>query len=154
MQHFHREVADYLAMRAKALQEVGKLAPNATAAEISAASDALARAVRRARPQRSQGTFFDPAAAAAIRGRLRDLLVRLPRVLEEIDDEDPRPRTPAVYARFPAASPMATMPPSLLAVLPAVPPELEYRLVGDDLILRDVNAGLVLDVVPKAARRR
>jgi hypothetical protein len=147
-------VADYLAMRAKALQEVGKLEPNATAAEISTASDALARAVQRARPQRPQGTFFDPAAADAIRGRLRDLLVRLPKVLEGIDDEDPRPRTPAVYARFPAASPMATMPPSLLAVLPAVPPELEYRLVGEDLILRDVDAGLVLDVLTKAARRR
>ena len=56
--------------------------------------------------------------------------------------------------RFPAAAPMATMPPSLLAVLPPLPKELEYRIIGNFLILRDVEAALILDVIPAAVPRQ
>ena len=49
---------------------------------------------------------------------------------------------------------MATMPPSLLAVLPTLPKELEYRIIGKYLILRDVDAALILDVIPDAVTAR
>jgi len=39
------------------------------------------------------------------------------------------------------------MPPSLLSNLPLLPPELEYRTVGRDVVLRDVGANLIVDVV-------
>ena len=38
----------------------------------------------------------------------------------------------------------------LLTPLPALPPGLEYRVVGRDLVLRDVEADLVLDVLELA----
>ena len=38
----------------------------------------------------------------------------------------------------------------LLTPLPALPPGLEYRVVGRDLVLRDVDANLVLDVLDLA----
>ncbi len=43
---------------------------------------------------------------------------------------------------------MATMPPSLLAVLPRLPKELEYRIIGRFLVLRDVDAALIVDYIP------
>jgi hypothetical protein len=154
MQHFHQAIADYLKLRARLAKEVVTLSPNATAAQISAASDALARAVQRARPKPPPGAFFDAAAAGLIRANLRELLARNPVLLEGIDDEVHPARAPGVYARFPEALPLATMPPSLLAVLPTLPPELEYRLVGEDLVLRDTDAALILDVLPKVVPRR
>ena len=40
--------------------------------------------------------------------------------------------------------------PCLLAALPPLPPELEYRFVALDLILWDVDAGLSVGCVPSA----
>ena len=41
------------------------------------------------------------------------------------------------------------MPPSLLLNLPKLPKELEYRFVGRELILRDIAANLIVDVIPE-----
>jgi hypothetical protein len=153
LQHFQRAIVEYLKLRARLANEIETLVPRSTAAQISAASDALARAIKRARPKPQPGTFFDAAAAGAINARLRELLARHPVLLDGIDDEVRAAHAPGVYARFPEASPVSTMPPSLLAVLPSLPPELEYRLVGEDLVLRDTDAALILDVLPKAVPR-
>ena len=75
-------------------------------------------------------------------------------VLANIDDEEVTVKTPSVHLRFPAASQMATMPPSLLAALPQLPKELEYRIVGNYLVLRDVDAALILDYIPAAVPRK
>jgi hypothetical protein len=45
------------------------------------------------------------------------------------------------------------MPPLLLAELPPLPEEVEYRFVGSDLILRDVQASLIVDFAPRCLRR-
>jgi hypothetical protein len=42
------------------------------------------------------------------------------------------------------------MPPDLLARLPRLPRGLEYRFVNHDLVLRDIDANLIIDVVPEA----
>ena len=42
------------------------------------------------------------------------------------------------------------MPPEVLGALPALPVELEYRFVGDALILLDTHAHIVIDLVPDA----
>ena len=48
---------------------------------------------------------------------------------------------------YPTTVPLATFPPALLQKLPDLPPELEYRIVGRSLILRDVKANLIVDVL-------
>ena len=42
------------------------------------------------------------------------------------------------------------MPPSILLNLPALPHELDYRIVGRTLVLRDVGANLMVDYIPGA----
>jgi hypothetical protein len=34
--------------------------------------------------------------------------------------------------------------------LPKLPPELEYRIIGKNLIIRDVDANIIVDFVPNA----
>lgn len=48
---------------------------------------------------------------------------------------------------YPTTVPLATFPPALLSKLPDLPPELEYRIVGRSLILRDVKANLIVDIL-------
>lgn len=48
---------------------------------------------------------------------------------------------------YPTDIPLATFPPALLRTLPDLPPELEYRIVGRSLILRDVKANLIVDIM-------
>lgn len=152
---FTREVAKYLTVHATLRAEVGDMSPASTAAHVSAASDTLAEAVRRARPKARRGDFFNAAVSRTITLRIGDAIRTgdLHAVLAQIDDERPTVGDPRVYLRFPSASPMATMPSSLLEVLPGLPYALEYRIIGEFLVLRDVHAALILDYIAHAVAR-
>ena len=50
-------------------------------------------------------------------------------------------------ARIPKAFPLQSTPPSVLMNLPNLSQEVEYRVVGHDLALRDVDANLIVDVM-------
>ena len=52
-----------------------------------------------------------------------------------------------VNSIYPTTIPLATFPPNLLNAFPDLPPELEYRIVYRDLILRDVEGNYVVDVM-------
>lgn len=155
MEQFHAEIEKYLALRRGLLTEVSGPIPNSTALELNNASDALARAIQRMRPNARPGSIFTPEIAAAFKRRVSDAVrtANLAPVLAGIDDEPPSLGRPSVHLRFPASSQLATMPPSLLAALPALPKELEYRIVGTYLVLRDVDAALILDFIPAAVPR-
>jgi hypothetical protein len=153
---FDAAVARYVALQQKIRAEVPGLKPESTAKELNDASDRLAAAMRRARPRAAQGEFFDAEAARVIRQRIIAAL-RAPGstvVLESIDDEVPPVLKPDVHFRFPQALEMATMPPTILGLLPPVPAELEYRIVGEYLVLRDVGAALIIDFIPRAVPRK
>jgi len=49
---------------------------------------------------------------------------------------------------YPSTVPVQSMPPSVLMNLPQLPKEVEYRIVGRDLILLDVGTNLVVDIAP------
>jgi hypothetical protein len=57
-----------------------------------------------------------------------------------------------VNAKYPAKATVTTMPPNVLKQLPVLPEGLEYRIVGSALILRDVDANLVVDYMTNAIR--
>ena len=48
---------------------------------------------------------------------------------------------------YPTTLPLETFPPALLRKLPDLPPELEDRIVARSLILRDVKANLIVDIL-------
>jgi hypothetical protein len=51
---------------------------------------------------------------------------------------------------YPAKIPLQSTPPTILLNLPRLPPELEYRIVGHALVLRDAVANVVVDLIPDA----
>ena len=62
-------------------------------------------------------------------------------------DENPVSVKLAVNGRYPDEVPLSTVPPQVLAVLPKLPEELEYRFIGPRLILLDVHAHTVSDYI-------
>ncbi len=49
-------------------------------------------------------------------------------------------------------APLSTVPPGLLARLPKLPENLQYRFVGKNLILYDVEAEMVVDYISEAIK--
>jgi hypothetical protein len=110
-------------------------------------------ALRAARPDAREGDVFNPIARAVRRTlwlALWDAGVEPRRLIAEmLEDSEPGARPPAVNESFSWAL-GNVMPPSVITALPELPPELEYRLVGPDLVLIDVDAGLVVDILRDA----
>ena len=55
-----------------------------------------------------------------------------------------------VNGPYPDEIPLTTMPPTVIEVLPKLPEELEFRFIGDRLILFDHHAHLIVDYVDRA----
>jgi hypothetical protein len=127
------------------------------------ASDRLASAIRDARPQARPAEIFNPVVAANFRARInyalrdRDRRERVVRLLTEVEeDEDERPPAgwvPTVNGTLDWFATGGT-PPSIIKALPDLPGELQYRFVGLDLILLDVDANLIVDILPAALSAR
>lgn len=144
-------------MKVRGRQEKGKAQPKETEdpGEIRAAQDALAARIQAARKDAKPGDIFTPEVRELFR-RLMYPEMKGPDATETkqaIKLEEGAPARAAVLkvnGRYPEAAALPTVPPNLLARLPQLPEELEYRIVNKDLILRDVNANLIVDFIPNA----
>ncbi len=129
------------------------LEKTAEPAKITARQKALGEAIREARPDAKQGDIFTADIGEVIRDVIREDFRRR----SATDAHAVAESIPNIQLRvndfYPTTVPLATMPPRLLAQLPRLPDNLEYRLVGDSLILRDVDPNLVVDLLPRAVPR-
>jgi hypothetical protein len=155
VKEFHDAIANYLALRNSLRKEVSGPVKDSTSSQLNNASDALAGAIERARANAPVGAIFSEPVAALIKRRIADAAraEKLRSALADIDDEGAPISKPKVHLRLPVSEQLPTMPPSLLVVLPQLPKELEYRILGRDLVLRDVDASIILDYIPAAVPR-
>ena len=99
-----------------------------------------------------QGNIFTPDIAAEFR-RLIGLAMQghdASHVHQSLQHAEPVRVRIAVNEAYPAGVALQSTPPTLLMNLPALPQELDYRVVGNNLILRDAKANLVIDFFPDA----
>jgi hypothetical protein len=138
-------------------QEKGKAQPKETSdpGKIKATQDTLAARIQAARKDAKPGDIFTPEIKQLFR-RLMFPEMKGPDASETkktTRDEEGLPAKSQILkvnARYPENAPLPTVPPNLLSRLPQLPEELEYRFVNKDLILRDVNANLIIDFIPNA----
>lgn len=139
-------------------QEKGAAQPKETSKpeKIKATQDTLAARIQAARKDAKAGDIFTPEIRQLFR-RLMYPEMKGPDAAEtkravKEDGAPPRAKVLKVNARYPEGAPLTTMPPNLLERLPQLPEELEYRILDKDLILRDVNANVIVDYIPNAIR--
>ena len=68
----------------------------------------------------------------------------------EVDVRIGPPPALQVNMEWPARVQFGFVPPQLLATLPLLPPELQYRIIGSSLVLWDHHANLIVDFLPGA----
>jgi hypothetical protein len=148
---FNKRIADYADMRKKAEHGLAALTETDDPAKITAREKALGDAVRKLRATAKAGDIFGTDMTPLILEIVRADWKRRPAVdRAAILAGMEKPFVPTVNMRYPVGQPLMTFPPTLLRQLQELPEDLEYRFVGRDLILRDVKANMVVDVIRHA----
>jgi len=112
-----------------------------------------AQKIRQARPDAKQGDIFTPQIAAYFKKQLAATLngPNGAKVRASLQHAEPLPNVPlSVNQKYPRGLPLQSTPPTLLQNLPRLPKELQYRLVGQTLVLYDSGADLIVDLLPDA----
>jgi hypothetical protein len=144
---FNKRVAAYAAVHKKADGQVPSLKKTDDPAEISSRENALGDAIRALRVPARPGEIMTRDIAEEFRRLIKkDFRGRTREERRIFLDEVPHFR-PRINQRYPSQWPLATFPASLLEVMPKLPDILEYRLLSEALILRDVKANIVVDVI-------
>jgi hypothetical protein len=149
---FQSAVADYAALHRRLEVSIEPIVVTADLQIITRGIDAMAAAMRAARPDARQGDLFTPEMATILRVRVKDALLAHGLTVEDVraaaleDMAGSRGVLLPVNGTFPwhAAS---TVPACVFEALPDLPPDLEYRLVGRDMVLVDLHASLIVDVL-------
>jgi hypothetical protein len=151
---FTKRVEAYMMVHEKVHEKGGvpSLPNEATPEQIDNYQRALARAIQQLRPKAKPGDIFTKEIRAYFRRQLERVFSgpEGPRLKAAIMDENPGPIKLQVNGRYPDSVPLATMPPQVLAEMPNLPQELEYRFIGERLILLDVPAHLIIDYIEEA----
>ena len=119
-------------------------------AEIRRAVHALAKRIRVARAGAQEGEIFTPTISVEFRKVLR--LEMNAHTWAAIMDDNPGEFSNQINGTYPEERPLSTVPPNVLAVLPRLPDDIQYRFVGRHLILLDTRASVILDRIPYAIR--
>lgn len=153
---FQQRVIQFAQLHQRLAQQAGELNETRSQAEIATRAAALGKALQAARASAKQGDLFTPATARTFRDLIRREYRQRTAAIKNsrrVADEEVPDFVPRVNALYPTTFPLATFPASLLKVLPPLPPQLEYRFVTHYLLLRDVEANLIIDVLPNAIRQ-
>jgi Skp family chaperone for outer membrane proteins len=152
---FKERLAEYVKVHKEAQSKVPKLTET-NAANMQGREAALAATIKKLRPHAKEGDVFGQDFRAVLAREVRrDFLGRSAADRKAVMQEQPLKMRLSVNMTYPTDKPLKTFPGQLLQKLPELPPELEYRIVGHHIVLRDSTANLIVDVardiVPKIA---
>ena len=149
---FGKRVDAYLQVHRRAQQKAPNRSTEATPEAIDKHQRALAALIQQDRAAAKRGDIITPDAEKAMKAVLRRIFGGPDgkQLKASIMDENPGPVKISVNGRYPDEVPLSTVPPQVLASLPKLPKEIEYRFVGDHLVLLDVQAHIVIDYIADA----
>ena len=145
---FRKRVDAYLKIHNEAEGKVPNLKRTDDPQEISDRERALGQAIMTLRANAQPGEIFAPEYQPYfIKIVQDDFKLRSAADRKALVSELPKNLKVDINTVYPTTQPLETFPPALLRKLPDLPPELEYRIVGRSLILRDVKANLIVDIL-------
>lgn len=150
MQDFDKRVAAYVNLAKSLARDLPANKPTAEPQKILDHQHELAAKIRAARAKSVPGEIF----TADIQKEFRRLLgfategKNDAQIKKSLARSEPVNIVLHVNESYPPHVPLQSTPPTILMNLPHLPPELEYRIVGHTLVLRDPNANLVVDLMP------
>jgi hypothetical protein len=148
IQDFQKRVSAYVQIHKTAESTLPKLKTTPSEEKISHHEHELARAIRAARKDAKPGDIFTPQIAGEFR-RLIGITMKADgkSIAASLQHAEPVQLHLRVNERYPDNIPLQSTPPTLLLNLPKLPQEVEYRIEGRGLVLLDVRANLVVDLI-------
>jgi hypothetical protein len=145
-------LGEYIDLHTKLERSLPKLPKDATPQQIDKNQRAFEALVRNARATAKPGDIFTPEARPVIK-RLLAAVFGGPdgqQLKASIMDENSTGITISVNGRYPDKVPLSSVPPEVLQTLPKLTEDMEYRFIGDRLILLDTHAHVVADFIDDA----
>ena len=157
MADFKKRVDAYLQLRSAVAQKYPEVKETGDPAKISEHEKNLGKGIAMARMHAKAGDVFGAEMSRHLLRILEaDWNSRSAADRKAIFAEIPPGLVLKVNQPYPTTLPLVSAPAKLLAQLPVLPEELEYRLLDRRLLLRDRDANLVVDVLvgtePKRAQ--
>jgi hypothetical protein len=150
---FDKRIQDYVKLCNTAREGLHKLKPTESADTIQVHEKGLAHRIRERRRSAAPGDIFTPDIAAEFR-RLIGIAMQgqdATRIQKSLQRAEPvHLKSLRVNRSYPEGVPLQSTPATLLQNLPKLPAEVEYRVVGRALVLRDTEANLIVDFIPDA----
>jgi hypothetical protein len=149
---FEARLKDYVQLHKKLEDNLPKLKKDSTPLQIDKHQRTLEQLLHDARKGAKPGDIFTPDAQVVIKALMAKVFGGPDgkALRDSIMDENPGPMKLSANSRYPDTVPLSTVPPQVLQGLPKLDEEMEYRFIGYDLILMDVHAHLIADLVPNA----
>jgi hypothetical protein len=150
---FEKRIDDYLSLTKRLSKGNPVNEPTDQPHLILERQHELARKIREARNDVKQGAIFTPEIAKEFR-RLLGIAMAAQKNNADIQKSLARAEPVRLVMRvnepYPPEVPLQSMPATILMNLPRLPQQLEYRIAGHALVLRDTAANLVVDLIPDA----
>ena len=140
-------IKEYVAMHQRLEATLPPLPKETNPKVIDTHERALEKLIRTERKNARPGDIITPAARRALRQRFARVFSGASgqQFKATILDENPGRIALTVNSRYPDEVPVSTVPPQVLSALPPLPDELEYRFIGERLILLDIHAHTIAD---------
>jgi hypothetical protein len=158
-QAFEERATQYVLLHRILELPLARLRPTLDMSRIQASMQALALRIRVVRADAQQGDLITPDVARMFRRRIATCLpadewaaILSGNAEEEEEEGVPAGPLPALHVNmeWPEQVPFGFVPPQMLAALPRLPAELQYRMIGNALVLWDYHANLIVDFLPGA----
>ncbi|MBA3268951.1 MAG: hypothetical protein H0T71_00450 [Acidobacteria bacterium] len=145
---FLARIGQYVSFHNNVAKMVPAFSQTPDPALLSKRQAALAEAIIKQRPDAKEGDFLIKQYQPYLRQIISEDFTRRPAAdRKALIVELPKDVAIGVNMVYPTTLPLATFPGNLLKLLPELPPDLEYRIVGRHLVLRDVEANVIVDLM-------
>ena len=154
MADFQKRVEAYAELHKRLAKGDAAQKQTSDAGKLNDAQNTLAARVQAARAGAKHGEFFTdtirPVFRRLLAPELKGQAGRDAKAVLKDDAPDAGTVPFKVNAKYPEGQPLPTVPANLLLTLPPLPAPLEYRIVGQHLLLLDTGADLVVDYILNA----
>jgi hypothetical protein len=147
---FTNRVSAYSELRSRLESRLPAVTVTDDVGQLRRGRRSLGQAIRDARPGAVQGEFFTATTSAQFQLVLAGIMDA--KMWAVIMDENPGTFGHDIDGTYPDGKTFSTVPGLVLAQLPELPNDIQFRFVGRDLILYDVRANTIIDRMPDAIR--
>jgi hypothetical protein len=154
---FEARINEYVALHRLLEGPLPPLRATRNITQVQASMRELALRIQLVRANARQGDLISPDVGRMFRRRIAACLppeqwaaILAENAEAEQDVRIGQPPALHVNVEWPEQVPIGFVPPQMLATLPLLPPELQYRIIGNTLVLWDHHANLIIDFLPGA----